>query len=204
MKKKILMFVATMFALTVVLTGCATNQVTTATAVRDETKVESQSQEQDFTEIGETFAVTDDWSELEELTAEVISTRQDGALPYEAHGVYTLSGQSYKTYIFNAPNDFYEVVMMNNDESFAFIIHNTGERGVSFQSIIYNDGAFKGLTSNYVLFEEADGTVKAVSIKEKEDCQIGEYQFDVLNFEDLPEKEKNTAIYPTGSYQATF
>ena len=80
MKKKILMFVATMFALTVVLTGCATNQVTTATAVRDETKVESQSQEQDFTEIGETFAVTDDWSELEELTAEVISTRQDGAL----------------------------------------------------------------------------------------------------------------------------
>ena len=204
MKKKILMFVATMFALTVVLTGCATNQVTTATAVRDETKVESQSQEQDFTEIGETFAVTDDWSELEELTAEVISTSQDGALLYEAHGVYTLSGQSYKTYIFNAPNDFYEVVMMNNDESFAFIIHNTGERGVSFQSIIYNDGAFKGLTSNYVLFEEADGTVKAVSIKEKEDCQIGEYQFDVLNFEDLPEKEKNTAIYPTGSYQATF
>lgn len=114
MKKKILMFVATIFALTVVLVGCATDQVTTATAVRDETK----------------------------------------------------------------------------DESFAFIIHNTGKRGVRFQSIIYNDATFKGLTSNYVLFEKADGTVKAVSIKEKKDCQIGEYQFDVLNFEDLPEEQK--------------
>ena len=59
--------------------------------------------------------------------------------------------------------------MMNNDETFPFIIHNTGNHGVSFQSIVYKEGKFVGLTSNYALFETADGTVKAVSIKEKEE-----------------------------------
>ena len=201
--KKILMFVATLLALAVVITGCATKRDTIGTMEQTSPKSESECQEQDSTEL---FNSKDweDWDKAKELTNEVISTRQKDALQYEPHGVYNLSDQSYKTYTFDAPNDFYEVVMINNDESIPFIIHNTGNHGVSFQSIVYNGGKFVGLTSNFVLFETADGTVKAVSIKEKEECQIGEYQFDVFDFNELSKEEQESAICPNGSYDATF
>ena len=197
--KKILMFVATFLALAVVITGCATKR-DTMEQTSNKAEAECQELSKNFFNSGD----WEDWDKAKELTNEVISTRQKDALQYEPHGVYNLSDQSYKTYTFNPPNDFYEVVMMNNDESFPFIIHNTGSHGVSFQSIIYNDGKFVGLTSNFVLFETADGTVKAVSIKEKEECQIGEYRFDVFDFNELSKEEQESTIYPNGSYDATF
>lgn len=201
--KKILMFVATLLALSVVITGCAAKRDTIDSMKQTSTNVESEYQKQDSTEL---FNNKDweDWDKAKELTNEVISKRSKDALQYEPHGVYNLSDQSYKTYTFDAPNDFYEVVMMNNNESFPFIIHNTGNRGVSFQSVVYEEGKFVGLTSNFVLFETADGTVKAVSIKEKEECQIGESQFDIFDFNELSKEEQESVIYPNGSYKATF
>lgn len=203
--KKILMFVATLLALAVVITGCATKR---DTMEQTSPKAESECQEQESTELSKNFFNSEDWEDWDkekELTNEVISTRQKDALQYEPHGVYNLSDQSYKTYTFDAPNDFYEVVMINNDESFPFIIHNTGNHGVSFQSIVYNDGKFVGLTSNFVLFETADGTVKAVSYKKRETYQPGVYYaFDVFDFNALSKEEQESAIYPNGSYDATF
>ena len=205
--KKILMSVVTLIALSIVFMGCATNRDTVSTVNQTSTEVESGLQEKDSTEPSPIFYCSEDWENLNKqnyLINEVLSTRQDGALQYEPHGVYRLYDESFKTYTFDAPNDFYQVVMMNNDETFPFIIHNTGNHGVSFQSIVYKEGKFVGLTSNYALFEAADGTVKAVSIKEKEECQIGEYQFDVLDFNELSSEEQESAIYPNGWYFANF
>ena len=205
--KKILMSVVTLIALSIVFMGCATNRDTVSTVNQTSTEVESGLQEKDSTEPSPIFYCSEDWENLDkqnDLINEVLSTRQDGALQYEPHGVYRLYDESFKTYTFDAPNDFYQVVMMNNDETFPFIIHNTGNHGVSFQSIVYKEGKFVGLTSNYALFEAADGTVKAVSIKEKEECQIGEYQFDVLDFNELSLEEQESAIYPNGWYFANF
>ena len=205
--KKILMSVVTLIALSIVFVGCATNRDTVSTVNQTSTEVESELQEKDFTKPSQIIYCSEDWENLDkqkDLITEVLSTRQEGALQYEPHGIYTLYDESFKTYTFEAPNDFYQVVMMNNDETFPFIIHNTGNHGVSFQSIVYKEGKFVGLTSNYALFETADGTVKAVSIKEKEDCQIGEYQFDVFDFNELSLEEQESAIYPNGWYFATF
>ena len=187
--------------------GCATNRDTVSTVNQTSTEVESELQEKDYTKPSQIIYCREDWENLDkqkDLITQVLSTRQEGALQYEPHGVYSLYDESFKTYTFEAPNDFYQVVMMNNDETFPFIIHNTGNHGVSFQSIVYKEGKFVGLTSNYALFETADGTVKAVSIKEKEDCQIGEYQFDVFDFNELSLEEQESAIYPNGWYFATF
>ena len=201
------MSVVTLIALSIVFMGCATNRVTVSTVNQTSTEVKSGLQEKDSTKPSPIIYYSEDWENLDkqnDLITEVLSTRQEGALQYEPHGVYSLYDESFKTYTFEAPNDFYQVVMMNNDETFPFTIHNTGNHGVSFQSIVYKEGKFIGLTSNYALFEAADGTVKAVSIKEKEDCQIGEYQFDVLDFNELSLEEQESAIYPNGWYFATF
>ena len=98
----------------------------------------------------------------------------------------------------------FEVMYNTWKEDFIFIIHNTGNHGVSFQSIVYKGGVFHGLTSNYVLFKETDGSITAVSLKEKEHCEIGEYCFYVEDFENLSETEQKTAIYPNGYYQCKF
>lgn len=203
--KKILMLVVTLLALAVAITGCATNRDTVSTMEQTSNEVESESQEQDSTEFSKNFFNNEDWDKATVLIDEIISARPEDALQYEPHGVYNLSDQTYKTYTFDSPNDFYEVVMINNDESFPFIIHNTGNHGVSFQSMVYNEGKFVGLTSNFVLFETADGTVKAVSYKERETYQPGVYYaFDVFDFNELSKEEQESAIYPNGSYNASF
>lgn len=202
--KKILMLVATLLALTVVITVCATNRDTIGTMGKTSSKMEYESQG-DSTEDSNHFFDSEDWDKATEMIDEIISERPENALQYEPHGVYNLSDQTYKTYTFDSPNDFYEVVMINNDESFPFIIHNTGNHGVSFQSMVYNEGKFVGLTSNFVLFETADGTVKAVSYKERETYQPGVYYaFDVFDFNELSKEEQESAIYPNGSYNASF
>ena len=182
MKKIFLMFIVTIIVL---CTGCtAQNKVV---------------------EISETLAQLNSHKESQKRIDEVMACRQTGALLYEPHGEYNLTGYNSKVYTFDAPNDFYEVVMLDDDsEDCIFIIHNTGARGISFQTIIYQDGAFYGLTSKYVLFQEPDGSITAVSIKEKEHCQIGEYCHEVKSFEELPNEEQESAIYPNGYYQCEF
>lgn len=130
--------------------------------------------------------------------------RNSSVLEYEANGEYNLTGYNGKVYTFDAPNDYYEVVMMNDTENFIFIIHNTGSRGVSFQSMVYKNGIFYGLTKNYVLFKESDGSLKAVSIKEKRNCQLGEYRFYVEDFNSLSREEQSSAIIPNGYYHCQF
>ena len=146
------MSVVTLIAFSIVFMGCATNRDTVSTVNQTSTEVKPGLQEKDSTEPSQIIYCSEDWENLDkqkDLITEVLSTRQDGALQYEPHGVYSLYDESFKTYTFDAPNDFYQVVMMNNDETFPFIIHNTGNHGVSFQSIVYKEGKFVGLTSNY-------------------------------------------------------
>lgn len=204
--KKILMLVVALFALVVSFTGCAKNR----TAVEEEKNAESievQSTKQEADKLSNEIINDEDWedwSTAQKLTAKVLETRETTAFQYEPNGVYNLKDRTYKTYTFDFPNNFYEVVMMDEEETFPFIIHNTGNHGVSFQSIVFKDGKFMGLTANYVLFETEDGTVKAVSIKEKEEHKNGEYRFEVFDFNNLSKEEQETAIYPNGSYQASF
>lgn len=187
MKKILMMLVATMLVL---CTGCTAQRNTIVTENKEA--------------INENLTDITDWSETNKVIDEVMSLRKDNALSYEPHGVYNLTGYDSKVYTFDSPNDFYEVVMMDDPEEFIFIIHNTGDHGVSFQSMVYKGGTFYGLTENYVLFKEVDDSITAVSIKEKEHCEVGEYCFDVEDFNNLPKEEQETAIYPNGYYQCEF
>ena len=186
MKKFLMMFIATI----VLCTGCTTTRNTIVT--------------EDKEAICESLTDITDWDEANKVIDDVIAIRPDNALSYQPHGAYNLTGYNSKVYTFDYPNDFYEVVMMDDSEDFIFIIHNTRNHGVSFQSIVYKGGVFHGLTSNYVLFKETDGSITAVSLKEKEHCEIGEYCFYVEDFENLSETEQKTAIYPNGYYQCKF
>ena len=149
-------------------------------------------------------ALTDihDWDIAHQVIDEVVSYRKPGALEYKYNGVYNLSN-SYKTYTFDAPNDFYEVVSLSDEEDFIMVIHNTGVHGVSFWCGIRKGAKFFGLTENYILFIE-DSAIIAVSIRQKENCEIGEYAHDVIPFNELPKVEQDTAIYPSGFYLAQF
>lgn len=187
MKKILMMFVVTAIVL---CTGCTALRNTIATENKEV--------------INEELTNITDWDGANKIIGEVVTFRQDGALEYEPHGVYNLTGCDSKVYTFDHPNDFYEVVVMDDSEEFIFIIHNTGDHGVSFQSMVYKGGAFYGLTSNYVLFKEKDDSITAVSIEEKEHCEIDEYAFWVEDFDNLSKEEQETAIYPNGYYQCKF
>ena len=97
-------------------------------------------------------ALTDiqDWDMAHQVMNEVVSYRESGALEYMPHGVYNLNAP-YKTYTFDGPNTFYEVVCLNAEEDFVMIIHNTGAHGVSFWSGVRKGAQFYGLTENYIL-----------------------------------------------------
>ena len=188
MKK--LMFVA-IFALSTLFVGCA-NAVSTTEF--PETIAQSKAEKISFAEC-------ESWEEAKELTEQVIATRPEGALQYAPKGIYNLEqDENYKVYIFNGPNSFYECCMLDEEEDLILLYHNSGEQGVSFQSLIYKGGKFKGLTENYILFEEEDSSITAVSIEEKDNCEIGEYQFETVSWEDLPQAEKDSAVYPSGYY----
>ena len=152
------------------------------------------------------FADAESWEERKDLTDQVMKTRPKGALQYEPKGTYNMEGvgnQSKKVYTFESPNDFYEVMMLDEEEDYVLVYHNSGNQGVSFQSLIYKGGKFKGLTDNYILFEETGNKITAVSIEEKDNCDIGEYQYNTVSWDDLPENEKGSAVYPTGFYMST-
>lgn len=186
MRKILMMFIVTVI---VFCTGCAAQNQTVKIGSKEE-----------FCENLINIGV-----ETDKIFNEVIHYRQAGALLYNPHGVYNLTGYNSKVYTFDAPNDFYEVVMMNDvSEDYIFIIHNTGVRGVSFQTIVYKNGVFCGLTSEHALFKEVDGSITAVSIEEKEHCEIGEYCHYVKKFEELTEEEQESAIYPNGYYWCEF
>ena len=201
--KKLMMFVATMM---VICTGCASSRNTTMTEKKDEivTEAQKETRTENKTALNEKFSDTSDWHKIENMISDVLAFRQDNALRYEPNGVYHLTDYSKKVYTFDAPNDFYEVVMMDDSENFITIIHNTGANGVSFQSLVYKEGTFYGLSTNYVLFKKTDNSIIAVSIKEISDCKEGEYSHYVENFDSLSDDEKNSAIYPSNNYICQF
>ena len=90
--------------------------------------------------------------------------------------------------------------MLDEEEDFILIYPNSGEQGVSFQTLIYKGGKFKGLTENYIRFEEDDSHIIAVSIEEIDNCEIGEYLHNTVSWNELTEQEKETAVYPSGYY----
>lgn len=197
------MFVATIALSAIMFAGCAPKDAITG----DHSTAKAVSEPQQETTQGQTeevnFADAESWEEQQALTNQVMETRPEDALQYEPKGIYNLKGlkdKSYKVYTFEAPNDFYEVMMLDEEEDFILIYHNSGEQGVSFQSLIYKGGKFKGLTENYILFEEDDSHITAVSIEEKDHYEIGEYVYNKVSWDDLTEEEKDTAVYPNGYY----
>lgn len=150
-------------------------------------------------------ALTDvhDWAEASRVMQEVVSYRDKSALQYVPNGVYNLEGYNSKVFTFDGVNSFYEVVCLNEEENFIIIIHNTGAHGVSFGSLIKKEAKFKGLSANYILFEEKSNMI-AVSLKEREDVKIGEYAYDVIPFSELSREEQETAVYPKDSYRNSF
>ena len=186
------MFVAIIALSAIMFAGCASKMLSQETT-------QGQAEEVNL-------ADAKSWEEQKALINQVMETRPEDALQYEPKGIYNLESfrdQNNKVYTFEAPNDFYEVMMLDEDEDFILIYHYSGEQGVSFQSLIYKGGKFKGLTQNYILFEKEDSHITAVSIEEKDNCEIGEYQHNTVNWDDLTEQEKETAVYPNGYYMTS-
>ena len=200
MKK--MMFVASIALSTFMFVGYAPKNTVDKAST---TQPVSQSQEETTQDKTEeiSFADVQNWEEAKKLANQIMENRPEDALQYEPRGIYNIKGmqdQNNKVYTFDSPNDFYEVMMLDEEEDYILIYHNSGEKGVSFQSLIYKGGKFSGLTENYILFEESDSTNTAVSIEEKDNCKIWEYQFNTVSWDDLTEQEKQTAVYPNGYY----
>ena len=141
---------------------------------------------------------------VEYAVNEVISDeREPGALGYKPHGSYNLTGDYLKVYTFDGANSFYEVVCMDKQEDHIMVIHDTGSHGPSFCSRIYKGAKFCGLTENYVLYEDKSNVI-AITVEDKKDCKIGEYQYEVIPFDELSEEEQSTAVYPTGFFFKQF
>ncbi len=122
------------------------------------------------------------------------------SIQYIPQGEYNLSGEM-KVYTFE---NSYEVVTLNDNEDLVMII-NTEHPGISFGGGIYKGFTFCGLSQNYILYKQNENIVAvSISIKEKNDLQIGEYAHEILKLEELTEDEQNTIILPSGSYIRSF
>ena len=95
--KKLMMFVTMM----ILLVGCASAK---PALVEDQERYR------------EALSDIRDWNEIQGVIYEILGFRDPNALQYEWHGVYNLEKRTSKVYTFDAPNDFYEVVMMDDEE----------------------------------------------------------------------------------------
>lgn len=169
--------------LTVLCTGCGAQHKDLDEDQLNETTTEEKVQAKPYV----------DWND-DEIVAQVLEERSPDALQYEPEGAYNIVGLSsgeFHVCNFAGADDFYEVV---TDGHLAICIHPSGDTGISFWSVYYEDGQFVGMSSEHVLFESSDGTVQAVSLDKKE-VEIGEYSRDVTDFSNLSDSEKKTARY---------
>ena len=123
---------------------------------------------------------------------------------YDPHGHYNLKDYNVDVYSLQEPNDYYQVVAFDEEANHVMVIHNEGQEGTSYWSGVYKEGSFKGLTPNYVLFEQSNGAITAVSIKDRADCKVGEYEYEVRSFEELPNDELNTVAWTIGKEKVQF
>ena len=133
----------------------------------------------------------------------VESFRKDDALPYKCRGMYDLASFEAEKrifYVFAEPNNFYEVMVYEDWPGFAFVIHNTGERGVSAISVSHDSGTFYGLTPNCILFKEDDDNITAVHYRIRNNV-IGEKEYKESSYDELLQYEKENAVYPIGYYK---
>ena len=187
-----------------IASGCANNKI----QVRDDypnISAEEILKEEDIV-LREELTKPQDWRNVCIYMVEFVEQyRKEEALPYKIIGQYHLSGKRL-IYSFEKPNDFYQAVILrehyeNDDQDFVMVIHNSGNIGMKFGTILKKGYNFLGLTEHYCLFMK-DKEIVAVSIEPKKINDV--YINEEVKFEDLPQNEKNSVIYPSGKYVCTF
>lgn len=139
----------------------------------------------------------------EKMAKEILPFRSKDAFQYKAFGCYYLSDWYLKVYSFEKPNNFYEAVMMDDDESSVMLIHNTGTIGISFADVILNTkGKFYGLTSKHIIFQESDKSLIAVPVGDTDTWWYDENN--ILQFSELTSTERKTLVKPISSYMCYF
>lgn len=138
----------------------------------------------------------------DKINKEVLSFRASDAFKYKPQGHYYLDRWYVKVYSFEAPNNFYSAVMLNNEESSVMLIHNTGSVGISFADVLsVTPGKFYGLTSQHIIFQEENKSLTAVPV----DGDNTWYdESNSLKFSELSGVERKTLIKPISSCMYNF
>lgn len=139
----------------------------------------------------------------EEMAKEILPFRSKDAFQYKAFGCYYLSNWYLRVYSFEKPNNFYEAVMLDDDDSSVMLIHNTGTIGISFADVILTTkGKFYGLTNNHIIFQKSDKSLIAVPLGEPDTWRYDESNS--LKFSELSGVERKTLIKPISSCRYNF
>lgn len=138
----------------------------------------------------------------DKINKEVLSFRASDAFKYKPQGHYYLDRWYVKVYSFEAPNNFYSAVMLNNEESSVMLIHNTGSVGISFADVLsVTPGKFYGLTSQHIIFQEENKSLTAIPV----DGDNTWYdESNSLKFSELSGVERKTLIKPISSCRYNF
>ena len=192
---KRLMFVILM--LMAIVTGCASATATKPASSDIHANSTGAVPVEEFTFYDSQQAIREDSS-----IAKILNTRSDEALQYEPKGTYVLSFVRKDTFCFESPNDFYQVIDNGNK---IYIISNSGEKGVLFYELDkYSLGHFVGLSPNYAIYEKDDGTLVGASLKTRDFYHIGEFPYDVVVWDDLSDREKDSSCFAVKSEEVQF
>lgn len=138
-----------------------------------------------------------------ESTIGITPTVKDCKLELKPRGEYNMAGfgEEFFVYHFDEPNADIVVYCISN--SSYLVGEDASKTGVSYADAFMIDSQFIALSDKYLLFITSEGMI-AVSFEENsyEKIRNGEprYRYIEYSFDDLPEEEQASFIYPT-SYE---
>ena len=210
MAKKTTLTMAATLAMAAALSGCRTTN-TTETGVKVATPTNVSCFSEAVTGVNSLPSVSDFERRrkslaFDSLIADVLSERSADALQLNFECIANVwvaaTDGPLKVYTFDPPNDFYEVVMV--DGNYPHVLCNKGSISPCF-GCPSGVESFYGLTQNYLLSLESDGSVIAIAYEwDYSIREIGASPIVRVPFEELPEEEKESAIYPNGFYWCSF
>lgn len=123
------------------------------------------------------------------------ATPVDGSkLSFEQKGYYNMPGFGEEFFIYRFDNPNSDIVVYQID-SIYLLGEDSGETGIIYADIYFENAQFMGLSENYLLFLTDTGKI-AVSIEEKADVDVGESVLEKYSFYELTNEEKESFIYP--------
>ena len=130
------------------------------------------------------------------------SEAERGALRFKRRGNYNLSSfNELLLYRFDTADTDKVMYQLGYDGTY-LLGEDTIETGTSYANIYMKDSQFLALSEKYLLLLTQEGKI-AVSIEEKKNLKIGEYQYEKYSFDELTAEEKADFRYPISYEKVT-